>query len=89
MDPSDMYPSDMDPSDVLALSARIKPMLEGWPPAIQGATLANLVSLFIAAHRPDLREDVLRAHIATVCEFIPASENEIFPNGKPEGWETQ
>jgi hypothetical protein len=51
--------------------------------------LADLVSLFIAGHHPAFREELLALHIETVRQLIPASEKEIFPDGKPEGWDKQ
>lgn len=80
----------MNPGAVaLTLSQRIKPLLAGHPQMIQGATLADLVSIFIAGHRPDLREDALNHFIEVMRKLVPVSEVEIFPNGMPEGWKPQ
>jgi hypothetical protein len=79
-----------DPGDlVLRLSRRIRPLLAGHEPQIQGIVLADLVSLFIAGHHPALREEMLALHVDTVRQLIPASEKEIFTDGKPEGWDKQ
>ncbi len=67
--------------------AQIKPILAGQGPEAQGATLAELVAIFLAGHHPSLRGDLLAMHIAYVTKLLPISEAEIFPNGKPEGWE--
>lgn len=71
------------------LSMRIRPLLAGHPPQIQGAVLADLVSVFIAGHHPAFREELLAMHLDTVRKLVPETEKEIFPDGKPEGWGTQ
>jgi hypothetical protein len=71
---------------VLRISMAIRPLLGGYPPEIQGAVLADLLSVFIAGHHPARRADVLAMHVDFVRALVPESEKEIFPNGKPEGW---
>jgi len=51
--------------------------------------LADLVSVWIAGHHPAMREEELTSLIELVRKLIPESEKEIFPDGKPEGWDTQ
>jgi hypothetical protein len=75
-----------DAAAVEFLSKRIGPLLARWPPEIQGAVLADLLSVWIAGHHPSLRENLLAAHIDAVRALVPETEKEIFPNGKPEGW---
>jgi hypothetical protein len=78
--------TDIGPA-ALDLSARIQPLLHGQGPAIQGAALCDLVSIFIAGHHPKLREPVLKLFVDFVRALVPESEAQIFPNGKPDGWE--
>ena len=56
------------------ISARIQPYLHGHSPAVQGGVLADLVSLWLAGHRPDLREQMLDGLVTVIRELIPASE---------------
>ena len=59
-------------------------LLAGHDPAWQSAVLADLLSLWVAGHRPDVREDVLAIHIELVRKLIPASELQMFgPAGHP------
>ena len=59
-------------------------LLAGHDPAWQSAVLADLLSLWVAGHRPDVREDVLAMHIELVRKLIPASEMQMFgPAGHP------
>jgi hypothetical protein len=75
------------PSHGLELSQRIKPMLAGLSPQVQGTALADLVSIFLAGHRPDVREEAFARWIKLVRDLLPLSEKQMFPNGKPDGWE--
>jgi hypothetical protein len=61
----------------------IKPLLAGKGPEVQGATLADLVAIFIASHHPDLRDDILDLHIDLVRKLVPVNERMLFPNGSP------
>lgn len=69
--------------------ARIKPMLAGHGPALQGAVLADLVSLWVAGHAPVEREpwfDLLCDH---AWALVAVSEKELFGEaGHPAGRET-
>lgn len=57
---------------------RIKPLLAGRQPEVQGAILADLLSLWLAGHHPrELREQLLTMHIEKVRELIEPSEGEI------------
>lgn len=53
----------------LQIADTIKPMLRGLGPDLQGAVLAELVSLWQAGHRPDLREEVLNAWLDTMRDL--------------------
>jgi hypothetical protein len=61
-----------------ALSHAIRPLLQGQGADAQGAALADLVSMWIASHHPELRDGVLRAWVDVVQKLIPESEKEIF-----------
>jgi hypothetical protein len=60
------------------VSKVIQPMLKGRSPEVQGAVLADLLSIFLAGHAPQLREEILTLHIDMVRKLIPESELEIF-----------
>jgi len=64
-------------SKALRLSNEIKPMLAGKGPDIQGAVLADLVSIYFAGHPEFIREKVIRMWMETMRELIPAIEQEI------------
>jgi hypothetical protein len=69
-----------------SISARMHPSLAGQSPEVQGAVLAELVSLWIAGHHPDLREDLLDGWIALVRALVPISEKGMFgPSRFPVG----
>jgi hypothetical protein len=62
----------------------IKPFLAGRDPGVQGAVLADLLSIWIAGFHPALREEMLALHIKGVVSLIEVSEREIFgPDGHP------
>lgn len=70
---------------VVGLVERIKPILSGQSPDIQGATLADLLSIWLAGHRIEgdaaatqqLHETLLEFHIESVRELIPVSAAQI------------
>jgi len=70
-----------------AISNKLKPMLVGQPSELQGAVLADLLSIFIVGHHPKLRKEVLDLHIEMVHQLIEVNQHLIFPNGLPDGWE--
>ncbi len=81
---------DLEAFAVQGMVERIKPALAGRDPALQGAALADLVSLWLAGHPPALRETFFADWIKTVRLLIPESEAEIFAGRtKPPGWKTQ
>jgi hypothetical protein len=69
--------------EVSATVEKIRPLLAGHDPKIQGAVLTDLVAIFLAGHfarggDPEqtrkLREALLTIHVETVWELIPANE---------------
>ena len=61
-----------------ALSRLMRGFLAGQGPGIQGAVLADLMSLWLAGHNPALREAFFTDWIDTVRKLVPVSEKEIF-----------
>lgn len=71
--------------DVLDLADKIKPHLAGLPPNLQGAVLADLVSLWLAGHPTKLREDLLDAHVAVVRKLTEVNALDMYgPAGHPD-----
>jgi hypothetical protein len=64
--------------DVEAIEERMKALLAGQHPALQGAVLANLIALFIAGHHESMRSEMLSLHVATVRDLIPLRAAEIW-----------
>jgi hypothetical protein len=65
----------------LALQLRLK----GYPPELQGAVLADLLSIWLAGHAPIVREEILQLHIAHVRELIEINEKLILgEQGHPQ-----
>jgi len=65
---------------------RIKPILAGNDPGVQGAVLAELLSLWLAGHSPpEVREVLLKNHVDTVRELtgINAREREGANDARP------
>ncbi len=59
----------MSAEEVLEIVERVKPLLGGQPPEVQGAVLAQLLSLWLAGHYqvgPEVQERLLAHHIAMV-----------------------
>jgi hypothetical protein len=73
----------VDVREAEALSMRMRPFLAGKSPAVQSAVLADLLSIWLAGIRPDLREEFFQGHIALVRDLVPESEKEFFGAG---GW---
>lgn len=72
--------------EALAVSKDIASLLKGRDPGVQGAVLADLLSIYLAGHAPDLREEILQMHIEAVRELVPVSEKQIFGEaGYPSG----
>lgn len=76
-----------------ALSGAIQPLLRGHPPFVQGAVLADLVSLWLAGHimpgdpvaTLKVRKEFLEDWLATVWSLVPASEEEILAKMEAQG----
>ena len=59
----------LDTHRVLHIAESIHPLLRGNPPMVQGAVLAELLSLWIAAHPPEVREGLLKLHLTLVRQL--------------------
>jgi hypothetical protein len=79
--------SDRNLRAVIEISERIKPLLAGKPPEVQGTVLAELLATWLGGHRvaghppaqAALREDLLDRHIATVRALLDAADREAPP----------
>ena len=65
----------MDAHEVDRLVDKVKPLLAGYHPAVQGAALADLLAIWLCSHHADtgaerLREHLLKMHIKTVRELV-------------------
>jgi hypothetical protein len=75
------------------LTLQVRPLLAGFPSEIQGAVLADLLSLWLAGHlvpgnreeTDSLRAFLLNQHIDAVRSLIPSSEAEILEGLPAEG----
>lgn len=76
--------------DVALLVDRIRPILAGHPPEIQGAAMADLLGIWLAGHiihgdpaeTSALRARLLATHIELVADLIPINEAEIHGQSK-------
>lgn len=70
---------------VQELTARIRPMLGGYPPEIQSAVLADLLALWLAGHHVPgdrvqtnaARSELLANHWRLVHDLLPINATEI------------
>jgi hypothetical protein len=60
------------------MSVRMKEMLAGFPPEVQGAILADLVAIWLAGHAPPLRELIWHEHVKMLWPLVEANEKIIF-----------
>jgi len=56
----------------------VKPLLAGHSPAVQSAALADLLSMWLAAHPDFMREDLLQGYVELTRKLIPLTEKELF-----------
>lgn len=52
------------------LYRQIAPLLSGRGPGVQGALLADMVAMWVAGHAPELRDQVLDAHVDLVRRLM-------------------
>jgi hypothetical protein len=79
--------------EVVALAAAIRPMLVGKASQIQGAVLADLLSIWLAGHvvRGDpqatkrWRRDILKIHLDSVRKLVPINFKAVIePHLRPD-----
>lgn len=58
-----MTDSRKDIRKAVNIAAKIRPLLAGHGPEVQGAVLAELLSIWLAGFPPEMREDMLAMHI--------------------------
>jgi hypothetical protein len=66
-------------NEVLRIARMIKPLLAGYPPGVQGAVLAELLSIWLAANTinggDELMETALTIHVEAVRKLVPININ--------------
>jgi hypothetical protein len=73
-------------TDVAPIVDRIKPLLAGHDPSLQGAILGDLVAMFLAGHPPGIREEIFQMHIDLVRQLTEVNEKIMFGDaGHPSG----
>jgi hypothetical protein len=56
------------------LEQKIRPILAGQHPAVQGATLASLLACWLAGHPASMRDELIDAHGRSVRQLVPLYE---------------
>jgi hypothetical protein len=78
---------DLHLREGLQLAPQIYALLAGKPYATQAAALADVISMFIAGHAPELRKETFERLMASAQEMVPASEAQLFAAGMlPKEW---
>lgn len=76
---------DVDETDIMEVGKiveAIRPLLAGKGAHIQGAVIADLVAIYLAAHAPFIREQTLALLLKTIDGLIGINEKIMFPDGK-------
>ena len=73
---------------VFELVDKVKPLLAGHDPSIQGAVCGELASIWLAGHTPDLRDELLELHLSYVRAMTPINARALRekPLLEPEGY---
>jgi hypothetical protein len=53
------------------VAEKIKPLLAGLPPEVQGAVLGQLVAIWSAGHHPSIRDERWRDLVMLIRELTP------------------
>lgn len=70
---------------IQAIVSSIRPKLAGQAPGIQGAVLADLLSMWLAGHPKGVREEILRMHLDHVRRLVDVNERLMFKGaGHPD-----
>jgi len=67
------------------LTDAIRPMFADASPDAVGAALAELTAIYMIAHNPEIRTDILEHWIELVRGLMVAAEKEFFPHGWGQG----
>lgn len=65
-----------------SIVAQCQPILKGHPPEVQGAAIADILSIYITAHAPHLRKRAMAFLVDTAFDLVPINEQSLFPSGK-------
>jgi hypothetical protein len=65
---------------VAQMTDRMKDMLAGFPPDVQGAILADLTAIWLAGHAPSIRDELYSEHVRLIWPLVEANEKLIFGN---------
>jgi hypothetical protein len=63
---------------VAQMTDRMKSLLVGFPPDVQGAMLADLTAIWLAGHAPQIRRVIYDQHAAMIWPLVEANEKIIF-----------
>jgi hypothetical protein len=63
---------------VAQMTDRMKDMLAGFPPDVQGAILADLTAIWLAGHAPAIRRELYYEHARLIWPLVEANEKLIF-----------
>ena len=70
-----------------ALVEQMRPLLAGKSPEVQGATVAQLLAIFIASHAPPLRDSARQLLIDCADGLVPLMVEEMIAAGRaPPEW---
>lgn len=74
MDVTDATADDETARRAMKLAKRISKQLSAMPMVLQGATLADLVAMFLVRFPMPIRADILEAHVKTVIGMMPVRD---------------
>ena len=57
---------------------RIKPILAGHSADIQGTVLADLLAIWLAGWRPNIREEALKVHLKNVWQLVQMNDKILY-----------
>lgn len=61
---------------------RIRPLLAGHSPPLQGMVVAELTAIWLAGHDPSLRDDLLTLQLETIAELVPLWHEHLRERGR-------
>lgn len=73
--------TEIDIAKVGKIVNAIQPLLAGHEPHVQGAAIADILAIYIAAHAPHLRAKATGFLVKTATQLVPINEKMLFPNG--------